>query len=136
MKTLAVYSAIRIVLLCAVVVNSMGVTTVVKYCSMSETSECCCAPLRSVDQLAGARRLSIDGQHPTCFSVTVLGGLHDTTATINSENAAKSSLVDGIVSAGAINGLMLPNFPLVSPHIDDPSPPGVGIFILTSSFLI
>lgn len=136
MRTSAIHIALRAVLLCAFGVYSMGITTVVKYCSMSDSSECCCAPLHSGPGVGGTRQLSVDGETPTCFSITVLGGLHDTKATITSDYSPKSLVVDATVSGDAISGLTLPDHVSV-PHVfDDHAPPAVEIFLLTGSLLI
>lgn len=127
---------IRITLLVAVVLFSSGFTTIVKYCSMSQSSECCCESDHSDIATTHTNELSVSDQNPSCLTVKVIGGLNDINATVNSEILGKLLTAEIVPLNFEAIPLLLPTKSLSITYTDDSAPPNEDICIRISSLLI
>jgi hypothetical protein len=125
---------IRIILLVAVLFFSSGFTSVVKYCSMSRSSECCCKSDRSDNTSTDHDKQLVIGKN--CMTVKVVGGLSDTKATVNSETYAKSLTMDVVAMISVENSVSTPTHSFTHSFTDDLPPPYGDICIRISSLLI
>jgi hypothetical protein len=128
------HMTIRIILLVAVVFFSTGFTSVVKYCSMSHSSECCCEADHSDDSATQPVKQVAVGKN--CVTVKVVGGLSDTKATVNSETFSKSLAITVNASVLVENSLLTPTHSFTHSFTNDLPPPQGDICIRISSFLI
>lgn len=124
----------RIILLCSVIFFSTGFTTIVKYCSMSQSSESCCESDHSNNSAAQENELSVTAQN--CCTVKVIGGLNEIKATLDSEESAKLLAVEIVPLNYESLPLSLPARSLSFTYTDDIAPPNGDICIRISSLLI
>jgi|WetSurMetagenome_2_1015567.scaffolds.fasta_scaffold610129_1 hypothetical protein len=128
---------IRIILLVTVVLFSSGFTTIVKYCSMSQSSECCCCESDHSDTTAAqTKEPSVSDQTPSCLTVKVIGGLNEIKAPGTSETSTKLLAVETIPLNINIVPLPLPAHLISLNYTDDCAPPNEDICIRISSLLI
>jgi len=136
MKYSKLHMTLRIILLVAVVLFSSGFTTIVKYCSMSQSSDCCCESDHSDNAATQTNKPSVSDQNSSCLTVKVIGGLNDIKATVTSEISAKLLTVEAITSSFETVPLLLPTQSLSLIYTDDIAPPKEDICIRVSSLLI
>jgi hypothetical protein len=136
MTNLKLHMAVRVILLCSVMFFSTGFTTIVKYCSMSQSSECCCESDHSDNAATQTNEPSVSDQNSPCLTVKVIGGLNDIKATVTSEISAKLLTVEAIPSSFETVPLLLPTQSLSFIYTDDIAPPNEDICIRISSLLI
>lgn len=115
---------------------SSGFTTIVKYCSMSQSSECCCESDHSDNAAAQTNESSVGDQNSPCLTVKVIGGLNDIKATVTSESSAKLLAVETIPLNFEAVPLPIPTHSLSFTYTDDIAPPNEDICIRISSLLI
>ena len=133
MKSPKLYMIVKVVLLTAVIFFSSGFTTILKYCAMSRSSQCCC----SEHPAAQSKGLSLNGLNPSCMTVKVIGGLSGTKATITPKSFIKSLTIVAIVPhSGAISFLSAASHSLSANYANDAAPPGAEIYIRIGSLLI
>jgi hypothetical protein len=126
----------RIILLCSVMFFSTGFTTVIKYCSMSQSSECCCESDHSDNAAAQTNESSVNDQDSSCLTVKVVGGLNEISATAASEVSAKLLAVETVPLHVDVIPLPIPTQALSLAYTDDSAPPHEDICIRISSLLI
>ena len=136
MKASKLHRIVRIILLCAVIFFSTGFTTVIKYCSMSHSSECCCESDHSENTATKRTELAIGDQTPPCMTVKVIGGLNDIKAPGSSESSTKIPAVDALPLVSEIITLPTPTHFLSHLYTDDVAPPIGDICIRINSLLI
>ncbi len=115
---------------------STGFTTVVQYCSMSESSECCCGNGAHRADAPRAAGISLAGETASCFTQTIAGGLNKisgTTQTANTEDLISLEVLPA--DSGAISSSLRANSTLCADVEKVPSP-GVAIYIRVNSILI
>lgn len=134
MRSSKLHMTIRIILLVVVLFFSSGFTSVVKYCSMSHSSECCCKSDRSENTATQPDKQLAVGQN--CVTVKIVGGLSDTKATLNSETFAKSLTINVIALFSAENSVSTPSHSFTHSFTNDLPPPHGDICIRISSLLI
>jgi hypothetical protein len=127
---------IRIILLVAVVFFSTGFTSVVKYCSMSQSSECCCESDHSDNTAAQTNEPAVSDQNSPCLTVKVIGGLNDIKAPVTSESSIKILAIDAIPLVSDFITLPTPTHFLSLAYTDDVAPPNGDICIRIGSLLI
>jgi len=134
MRYSKLHKTLRIVLLFSVIFFSTGFTAIVKYCSMNQSSECCCDSDHSNNSTAQTNELSVSGEK--CCTVKVIGGLNEIKAMVASEESAKLLAVETV----PLNIEVLPLLPstrsLSFTYTDDIAPPHEDICIRISSLLI
>ncbi|MHB1051115.1 MAG: hypothetical protein ACYC09_13635 [Bacteroidota bacterium] len=138
MKKIKFHKAIHLLLLVVMMLTSTGFSTVVGYCSMSNSSVCCCDMEQTRKQATSSKSLTIKSITYTCYSEKVAGGVNDVKAIYNFEIVQKqlSFAVAEEATEYQIANLATheSHFPK-SPHIAL-YPTGVDIYIQVSSFLI
>ena len=127
---------VRIILLCSVMFFSTGFTTFVKYCSMSQSAECCCESDHSGNAAAPSHEPSIGDQNLPCLTVKVIGGLNDISAIVSPESPVKMMAVDAVLFDPGVVPLQPPTHSLSLTYTDDAAPPNGDICIRISSLLI
>ena len=136
MRYLKLHMAVRIILLCSVIFFSTGFTTIVKYCSMSQSSECCCESEHSDNAGAPSNEPSISDQSTSCVTVKVIGGLNGIKAPVTSESSIKILAMNTVFSVTELIALPTPTHLLSLAYTDDVAPPNSDICIRISSLLI
>ena len=127
---------VRIIILCSVIFFSTGFTTIVKYCSMSQSSECCCESDHTDIAATQTNEPSVSNQHSSCLTVKVIGGLNEIKATVASEESAKLLAVEIVPLNFEALPLPLPTRSLSFTYTDDVAPPNGDICVRISSLLI
>ena len=136
MRYSKIHMTVRIILLCSVMFFSTGFTTIVRYCSMSRSSECCCESNQSDNTATQKNELSFCEQSPSCLTVKVIGGLNDIKATVTSESSGILLSVETVSLDFGVIPLPNPIHSLSFTYTDDIAPPYEDICIRISSLLI
>ena len=130
-------------LFCAILVvvvglSAMGFTQTVGYCSMSDSTECCCGNDRSCDLPASQTGPSFTSVANSCYSVRTVGGLNETRAVFSPENVTKQLPSHSIVALAPTSGHDLSHHlaSLIYFRSDHSPPPDCEIYIQTHSLLI
>ncbi len=89
MHTSRIHTALKTLALAIVIFNATGLTVVVRYCSMSESSECCCVDADRPSGQDGST--TITAERMPCFSSEIVGGLGDTKATVVPQDCPKQA---------------------------------------------
>jgi hypothetical protein len=126
------------ILVLAVGLSAIGLTRTVGYCSMSDSTECCCGNDRNCDLLTPQTGPSFTSVANSCYSVRTVGGLNEIRAVSSTENVTKQLPFHSIVELSPTSG----HDP--SPHLtslnylrsDHSPPPDCEIYIQTHSLLI
>jgi hypothetical protein len=127
----------RVLMIAVIAVTSVGYTAVVGYCSMSGSTTCCCgSDHASPPSIPGTQTLAAEGF--SCYTLTVVGGLHDTPALLSAAYA--HDVIPAAVDMVPDGLLQLPGLadrPLFDAAPSDVhAPPGEGIYLKVSSLLI
>jgi hypothetical protein len=136
MRNSKLHIIVRSILLCSVVFFSTGFTTIVKYCSMSQSSECCCESDHSSTAAAQSNGPSVADEDSSCFIVKVVGGLNDIKAPATSEFSIKMLAIDAILLVPEVIAPTTPTHFLSLAYTDDVAPPNGNICICNSLLLI
>jgi hypothetical protein len=129
-----IHIILRAIILIAVFLFSSGFTVIVKYCSMSQSSECCCCD--NDHRTSKNEDLSINDQAPSCLTMKVIGGLSDTKATLTPESSTE---MIGCVALLIPDDTILPKPSVLSIDLfqtDGSPPPGQEIYIRDAALLI
>ena len=126
------------ILVLAVGLSAMGLTRTVGYCSMSDSTECCCGNDRNCDLPAPPTGLSFTSVADSCYSVRTVGGLNETRGVFSPENVTKQlpshSIVELAPSSGHDFSHQLASLNYL--RSDHSPPPDCEIYIQTHSLLI
>lgn len=136
MRYLKLHISVRIILLCSIIFFSTGFTTVIKYCSMSQSSECCCESEHSDNAATQSKEPSVSDQNSSCLTVKVIGGLNEIKAPVTSESSIKMLAINTILSVSELIALPTPTHFLSLAYTDDVAPPNGDICIRISFLLI
>ncbi|HLP17075.1 MAG TPA: hypothetical protein VK470_12500 [Bacteroidota bacterium] len=124
-----------VLMLLVMTLTSTGFTAIVKYCAMTESSDCCC---QDTDKGSSpvAVGLFISAPEVSCFTQHVAGGRNEITATLHTNDSVTLQALDVLpVDSYTIGSLLSSHcFSLLS--TDDAAPPGVDIYIRVNSLLI
>ena len=126
------------ILVAAVGLSAMGLTRTVGYCSMSDSTECCCGNDRNCDLPAPLTGLSFTSVANSCYSVRTVGGLNEITAVSSPENVTKQLPFHSIVEFTPTSGHDLSHHFASLNYLrsDRSPPPDCEIYIQTHSLLI
>ena len=126
------------ILVVAVGLSAMGLTRTVGYCSMSDSTECCCGNDRNCDLPAPLTGLSFTSVANSCYSVRTVGGLNEMTAVSSPENLTKQQPFHSIVELTPTSGHDLSHHLASLNYLrsDHSPPPDCEIYIQTHSLLI
>jgi hypothetical protein len=97
---------VKIILLCSVMFFSTGFTAVVKYCSMSQSSECCCESAHANDTTPPSDVPSLRDQNSSCLTIKIIGGLNEIKATLTSDASENLHILETVPLSS--DGLLLP----------------------------
>lgn len=126
------------ILVVAVGLSSIGLTQIVGYCSMSDSSECCCSDDKPCDLPTPEAGLSVTSVTNSCYSVRTVGGLSDIWGVASSENATKQLSFHPIVVFPPAPGDDHSRHLAALNHLrsDHSPPPDSDIYTQTHSLLI
>lgn len=114
----------------------MGVTSILTYCTMSHSSECCC----SKDQNGAATRrseaASIDYLNVDCNIQIVAGGVNPVALNVSTESSVKSLTSDLMPVDSGIVPLPVVSHLRILAHANDIAPPEGDICIRNRALLI
>jgi hypothetical protein len=127
---------IRVIFLCVMFLYSTGFTYVVRYCSMSQSSECCCNSAHDGATPAQSRAHTITAQYPSCFTVKVLGGLNDVKGVVSAEFSGKSTIAFAVALEYAAIPQQVPALSLAPVYTGDLPPPLTDIYLRVGTLLI
>ncbi len=134
MRYSKLHITVNIILLGTVVFFSTGFTTIVKYCSMSQSSDCCCESDHSDKSATQANEPSVSAQN--CITIKVIGGLNEIKAPVNPELSEKTLISDAVNIDSHVISLSTPTYSLSLAYPDDIAPPQGDIYIRIRSLLI
>jgi hypothetical protein len=135
MKRNTLHTALQIVTLFVMTLSSTGFTAVMKYCTMTESSTCCCEESHETGA-ASADGVTLSAPEASCLIQTIAGGRNEITATLHAAESvtlpamAMMPFEPDAIGADAPASTVLPLSP------DDAAPPGIDIYIRVNSFLI
>ena len=135
MKAGISHIAVRFGLLVVMCASSMGVTTVLKYCTMSNSSECCCS--NDVDPAKtrpGAP--SVEYRNIFCNIQIVAGGVNPVALNVSAEALIKALASDLIPMDSGIVPLPFVSRQPILAHANDIAPPGDDTCIRNCALLI
>jgi hypothetical protein len=116
-------------------ISAIGFTTVLHYCTMSHSFECCC-PAEHQNQSESSTKSTVGDEEVSCNVQIVVGGLTPVALNASSEVSAKSVALDLPDSdSGIFSFPVVPHIPLLV-HASDIAPPKVDIYIRGGALLI
>lgn len=137
MSRLVSHRAVRGVVLLLLTLSAVGFTTVVQYCTMSRSPECCCTSEQENHPAKPVPGTSLGDLDISCDVRIVAGGL--TPVALNTMSDATAQLLAADLAALESESVdPLHTFTSHHPfmHSDDTAPPPVDIYIRTCSLLI
>jgi len=132
------HAMVQTMLVVAVGLSSVGFTRIVGYCSMSDSSECCCGNDKKCDLPASRDRLYVASVGNSCYSVRVVGGPNDIRGIASPENVPKPLPLHSIVELPPASGQHHSHYLAALSYLrsDHSPPPDKDIYTLTHSLLI
>ena len=129
-------SGVKIAILVLMALSSAGYTTVLSYCTMSQTFDCCCGedqPAQPTDASTGA---SLGSGLMPCNLHIVAGGL--TPVALNASPEVNGKMHPPDLGIQYVSPAELPRVSYISllGHTDDIAPPDVGLYLRTGALLI
>jgi hypothetical protein len=88
-KTLFSHTAVRFALLVVMCASSMGFTTILPYCTMSHSSECCCSRAQNGAATSRSETASINYLNVDCNIQIVAGGVNPVALNVSAESSDK-----------------------------------------------
>jgi hypothetical protein len=130
-----IHTALTIFTLGVMMLSSTGFTTIVGYCSMTKSTECCCEganekPAQSTDGLV------FSDPAASCYAQTLAGGRNEMNATMHSAESVPQPSLEIFAFESDAACLTLPAQISTLLTTDDVAPPGIDIYIRVNSFLI
>jgi hypothetical protein len=89
MRAIVGHSAVRGVVLALIVLSTLGYTSVIQFCTMSRTAECCCADLDHSLPRQPHAPISFDNLKLSCNVQIVAGGLTPVAMDSSSDHPTK-----------------------------------------------
>jgi hypothetical protein len=137
MKTIVLHTAVRLVLLVVMCASSMGFTTILSYCTMSHSSECCCSNEENGQGTTNRSATpSIGDLSVDCNIQIVAGGVNPVALNVTADASVKSMTLDLIPSdPGVVPLPVVPHLSILA-HANDIAPPVGDICIRDRALLI
>jgi hypothetical protein len=136
MRRLTENIAVRSVILALMIVSALGYTTVLHYCTMSQSSECCCTAELQTQRASSSPGASFDGQRESCDLQIVAGGLTPVAMNIYSDIQFKAPVPEtGSLDFAVLVSAATSTIPAYA-HADDIAPPKVDIYVRDGALLI
>lgn len=135
-KSIFSHIAIRITLLVVMCASSMGVTTILTYCTMSHSSECCCSFEHQGATPGRTETPSVNYPDPGCNIQVVAGGVNAVALNVSGDPSVKSFTTDLIPQDPALLPLPVVSHQQISAHANDIVLPGGDLCIRNRALLI
>jgi hypothetical protein len=136
MKRPLLHTALNIFTLCVMTLTSTGFTSLVTYCSMTQSSECCCGEESHHTSDAAPAEVTLSDPLASCLTQRIAGGLNEITATVHAEVIPHPVVLDVIPVETSAVSQSINDRGLSFTLANDAAPPGVAIYIRVNSFLI
>jgi hypothetical protein len=114
----------------------MGVTTILKYCTMSQSSECCCSSEEHGAATDRSATPSVNDLDLKCNVQFVAGGVNPVALNVSGDASVKSSSLDLIPVDSVIIPLPAVSHQRILAHANDIAPPGGDLCIRNCTLLI
>ncbi len=136
MRRLTENIAVRTVILTLMIVTALGYTTVIHYCTMSQSSECCCAAEHQNHRTPSSTGPSFEGQSESCDLHIVAGGLTPVALNTSSDVQVNAPVPEtGLLDYAVLVTATTSTIPSYA-HADDIAPPKVDIYVRDGALLI
>ncbi len=136
MRRLIENIAVRTVILALIIVSSLGYTTVIHYCTMSQSFECCCAAGQKNPPASSSTGASLGGRSEPCDVQIVAGGLTPVAMNTYSDVQVKAPVPEtGLLDYAVLVTATTSTIPSYA-HADDIAPPKVDIYVRDGALLI
>jgi hypothetical protein len=137
MKTIISYAAVRIVLLVVMCASSIGFTSILSFCTMNHSSECCCSNDENGQGSTNRSATpSIGDLNVDCNIQIVAGGVNPVALNVTGDASVKSVTSDLIpVDSGVLPLPVVPHHPLPA-QATDIAPPVEDITIRNRTLLV
>jgi hypothetical protein len=135
MKAGISHIAVRFGLLVVMCASSLGVTTVLKYCTMSQSSECCCSDDFDTPKSRPAVP-PLEYRNVFCNIQIVAGGVNPVALNVSAEASFKALTSDLLPVDSGIVPLPFVSHQRILTHANDIAPPGDDTCIRNCALLI
>ena len=135
-KTLISHTAVRLALLVVMCASSIGFTTILPYCTMSHSSECCCTTGQNGTASGRSESPSIAFLNVFCNTQIVAGGVNPVALNVGADASVKSFTSDLIPVDSGIILLSFVSHTRILAHANDMAPPIGDITLRNCSLLI
>ena len=134
--TIISHTATRIAMVLVMCASSMGVTTMLTYCTMSRSSECCCTSEQRGAATDRSETPSVDYMNVDCNILIVAGGVNPVALNVSGDTPVKTLSPDLIHVAPGIVPLPVVSHQRIPAHANDIAPPGGDLCIRHRALLI
>ena len=128
--------AVRVVVLLLMGLTAVGYTTVLHYCTMSHSTECCCSDQHHNSGAKSSAGTSLNDERESCNVKIVAGGLMPVALNAFSDASVKVSLPEIGIFDFAVLDLSTSSSISFYAHADDIAPPKVDIYVRSGALLI
>ena len=136
MRRLTENTAVRTVILTLMIVSALGYTTVIHYCTMSQSSECCCTAEHQNYPASPSTGASFEGQSESCNLQIVAGGLTPVALNTSSDVQVNAPVPEtGLLDYAVLVTATTSTIPSYA-HADDIAPQKVDIYVRDGALLI
>lgn len=135
-KTLISHIAVRLALLVVMCASSIGFTTILTYCTMSHSSECCCSNDQNGGATGRSESPSIDYLNVFCNIQIVAGGVNPVALNVFADASVRSLTSDPIPVDSGIVPLPVVSRERYLAHANDMAPPAGDLSIRNRTLLI
>ena len=135
MKISNLHSITGIILLSSMLFFSSGFTAIVKFCTMSKCSECCCESDESGNSAAPEKEQP-GIQSPSCLTIKIVGGLNDIKAAGPTDVSEKMLAINSTPLLAVAEPLPVPVPNTFLHQTNGVGPPKEEIYIRVGSLLI
>ena len=117
-------------------VSSIGFTTILTYCTMSHSSECCCSNDQNGTTTGRSETASINYLNVDCNIQIVAGGVNPVALNVSAEASVKSLTSDLMPADSGIVPLPVVSRQRILAHANDMAPPAGDVPIRNRTLLI
>lgn len=114
----------------------MGFTTVLNYCTMSHSTECCCTEKHHNDGAKSSAGTTLDDGRESCNVKIVAGGLTPVALNAFSDVSVKVPVPEIGIFDFTVLDISVSSSISFFAHADDIAPPKVDIYVRCGAFLI
>lgn len=135
-KAFVSHTAVRAALLVVMCASSMGVTTILTYCTMSHSSVCCCITEQHGTATGRSESASVNYLNVGCNIQIVAGGVNPVALNVSADAPVKCLTSDLTQADAGIVPLPVVSHPTLLAHANDIAPPGGDLCIRNRALLI